>query len=130
MSQTLESPKAKIITEILDEPILQNQLVKPSEILRLIAMEGRYKWVTRTVDVGDGIHRCALGAIYGFLGWKGYGNGEGYIRADSFEELGKYINKTTLLFGGNRSELGELAYYNNQGHDYLECADWLEARGF
>ena len=135
MSQILELPKKmKVITEILDEPILQNQLVKPSEILRLIAMERRYKWVTGIIDTGDGVHRCALGAIYGYLGWKGFGNGRDYLSIGTdysgWKSLNECINKTADMFGGDRSEISKLAAYNNEGHDYNQCAEWLEAKGF
>ena len=101
MKQLLQH-KTNVITEILDESILQNQLVKPSEILRLIAIEGRYKWVTDTVDTGDGIHRCALGAIYGYFGWKGWKGV--YLESNGWKDINSCIGKTVDIFRGDREE--------------------------
>ncbi len=116
----------------LINPELINEQLKPSQILRKVAAEGKYKWIKYCVDQGDGIHRCALGAIYGYLGWKGW---EGDRFDPKSENFRHYVNKTIEVFGGDDEQytasktMWSLAEYNNLGHDYNGCAVWLEEKG-
>jgi len=107
----------------------QDQLLKPSQILRLAHEEGKYIWIKYRIDSGDGVHRCALGAIYGHLGWKGWKDGIENIMDSDYQ---KCLDKAIDMFGGRTQTdiIHALADYNNDGHNYNECADWLEEKGF
>ncbi len=106
----------------LSQKLITKKL-KASEILRDIARNKTYEWCVGTVDKNlDGKVRCVFGALLGHFGWAGY---RGNI--DLNLNISEYEYKVEDLLG--HVTIGELCDYNNDGHNYDQCADWLEEKG-
>ena len=131
MSQELVKPKPQLdrLSLVEEEQIeLPKPKLKASQILRQIAKEKRYKWTTGAIDLyHDGKDRCALGAILGYFGWEGYNGESQFTSPDPYITYQKEMNSVGLY---RINQWLGIAAYNNNGHDYEACADWLEEKGF